>query len=142
MQSNIFLPNLTLRLNGATPQALSARKFLALNDAGQVLGLDAGAPPDPGLPGAALRAFLCNVSDGSKTDVSTLLPPVYRKQISFDLNSSAQMNSAGDILLTASTLEGSEDKPAWNSKDILWNRSPAPPTPTAPSPSFPMQAKD
>ncbi len=110
------------RWNGGALQALAAKAVFALGDDGTIFGVAAGTPPDPGQPSDSLTPKFWKVSDGTPTDVSTLLPAEFRKQISFNENTTAQMNSTGDVLFNTPTLEGSEDAPVWNAKPILWTR--------------------
>ena len=110
----------SVRYLGGEPQALPAKAIIALGDDGKVFGVDSAALPDPGLPPDALRPFRCAIADGQKTDLTTLLPVEFRKQIAFDETTGAQINSAGDILFTTLTLEGPEDAPEWVYKPILW----------------------
>ncbi len=110
------------RKTGGGIEGLTARKLFTIGDDGTIFGVAAGTPPDPGQPSDSLTPKFWKVSDGTPTDVSTLLPAEFRKQISFNENTTAQMNSAGDLLFTTPTLEGPEDAPAWNAKPILWTR--------------------
>lgn len=110
------------RWDGSASHALDAQRVFALSDNGTIFGVTSGTPPDTGLPTGSLSAKLWSVTDGTAQEGTTLLPSEFRKQIAFNENTTAEMNSAGDILFTTKTLEGPEDAPVWNWKTILWNR--------------------
>ena len=118
----VFNQTAPYRYTGGEPAELAGQRACALGDDGTIFGIGSGLPPEPGLPTDALTPYFWPVTGGNATNVSTSLPAEFRKQISFNLTTAAQLNSVGDLLFATDTLEGSEDKPVWNRKDILWTR--------------------
>ena len=119
---SVFNQTAPHRYTGGEPAKLAGQRACALSDDGTIFGLGSGLPPEPGQPVDALTPYFWPVTGGNATNVGTSLPAEFRKQLSFNLTTTAQINSTGDLLFTTDTLEGPEDKPVWNAQTILWTR--------------------